>query len=87
MTFSFLADHEPAPRLFVSLLITSPHHDFSFSCCRCGKCDANSKNDCKTDCKAVWGGAAKKDRCDVCSGTNQCVDCKDVAFGKNFTDK
>ena len=39
----------------------------------CGVCDANVTNDCRADCRAVWGGSAMKDNCNVCQGSNACV--------------
>ena len=40
---------------------------------KCGTCDTNTTNDCKTDCAAVWGGSAIKDKCGTCKGKNKCL--------------
>ena len=65
----------------------SPLHDFSFSCYRCGKCNANSTLDCKADCTAVWGGPKANDKCGVCQGSNTCLDCIGTPNGKASKDK
>jgi hypothetical protein len=39
---------------------------------RCGRCDANPKNDCRKDCAGAWGGKAKLDVCGVCNGRGRC---------------
>ena len=43
--------------------------------------DANPANDCGADCGGVWGGSAQKDKCGVCSGKDECLDCRGVPFG------
>eukprot|EP01047_Picozoa_sp_COSAG01_P041031 COSAG01_NODE_3494_length_6009_cov_20.673435_1_plen_1632_part_10 len=43
---------------------------------KCGKCDADPTNDCKKDCRGVWGGKAKKDKCGVCGGDGSTCTCK-----------
>lgn len=54
---------------------------------RCDKCDAVPENDCRQDCKAVWGGTTKTDRCGVCGGNDSCVDCAGLLHGQSRGDK
>ena len=52
------------------------------------KCVTDHTQLCKKDCKGVWGGSSKRDRCGICGGDNTlCADCAGVPFGRARRDR
>ncbi|MCB0311504.1 MAG: hypothetical protein KDD42_09725, partial [Bdellovibrionales bacterium] len=42
---------------------------------------------CPLDCLGMANGIAQLDKCGVCDGNNECLDCADVPFGQNIFDQ
>ena len=68
------------------LLLLMNKHAGKFD--HCGKCDAESLNDCQKDCLGKWGGHTTLDACGKCGGDGSgCSGCDDVPHSGKVVDK